>query len=101
MALRGIHKRYLRGLAHGLSPIVQLGKAGLTDGIVAATDQALTDHELVKVRLPQVDKAERKTMAEALGEQTHAVQAGLTGRMLILYRRHPDEPKIELPRSSV
>ena len=98
MALRGIQKRHLRGLAHHLSPVVHLGKAGLTDGIVAATDQALTDHELIKVRLPQVDKTQRKALAESLEKSTNSDQAGLTGRMLVLYRRHPDEPKIKLPK---
>jgi len=98
MALRGTHKRHLRGLAHHLSPIVHVGKAGLTEAIVQATDQALTDHELVKVRLPQVPKGERKALAASIEERTNADLAGLTGRVAIFYRRHPDEPTIKLPK---
>jgi len=98
MTLGGTQKKYLRGLAHHLAPIVQLGKDGLSDGIVGATDQALTDHELIKVRLPQVDKSERKALAASLEQQTGSDLAGLTGRIAILYRRHPDEPRIVLPR---
>ncbi|MCB9596785.1 MAG: ribosome assembly RNA-binding protein YhbY [Sandaracinaceae bacterium] len=97
MSLRGSQKRYLRGLAHHLQPIVQVGKAGITEALISATSRALLDHELIKVRLPQVDKAERAALAEVLEQRTSAQLAGLTGRIAILYRRHPDEPTIRLP----
>jgi len=98
MTLRGTHKKYLRGLAHHLEPVVQMGKEGLSEGVVRAADVALTDHELIKVRLPQVDRTERKALAASLEERTGSDLAGLTGRVAILYRKHPDEPKIRLPR---
>lgn len=77
---------------------MQIGKAGITDALVAATDRALTDHELIKVKLPQVEKAEREALASALEAQTGAALAGLVGRVAILYRRHPDAPTIQLPK---
>ncbi len=98
MSLRGAQKRYLRGLAHHLEPVVQIGKAGITDALVAATDRALTDHELIKVKLPQVEKAEREELAATLEQRTKSDLAGMTGRVAILYRRHPDEPTINLPK---
>lgn len=98
MPLTGKQKRHLRALAHHLEPIVTLGKEGVTDAVANAMDVALTDHELVKVRLPQVDKDERQEMAAALEGATKAMLAGLTGRIAIFYRRHPSEPKINVPR---
>ncbi|MEC7524477.1 MAG: ribosome assembly RNA-binding protein YhbY [Myxococcota bacterium] len=98
-ALAGVQKRHLRALAHPLQPVVQVGKEGISPGVVSATDQALTDHELIKVRLPQVEKDERDAMAEKLGEATKAQLAGITGRIALLYRRHPEKPKIRLPRA--
>jgi len=98
LPLDGKQKRHLRALAHDLRPVVQVGKEGVSEAVVRATDQALTDHELIKVRLPQIDKAERAAMAEALREATGSHLAALTGRVAILYRRHPDEPKIRLPK---
>ena len=68
----------------------------MSPAVIRATDQALTDHELVKVRLPQVDKAERTAMAEALSQGTQSSLAGVTGRVAILYRRHPEKPQIKL-----
>lgn len=98
LPLDGRQKRHLRGLAHDLSPVVQVGKEGVSAGVVQATAQALLDHELIKVRLPQVDKEERAEMADALRQRTESQLAGLTGRIAILYRPHPEKPRIRIPR---
>ena len=98
MPLTGSQKRHLRGLAHHLAPVVHVGKASVTEAVIAATSAALADHELIKVRLPQLGREERGELARSLGEATDAQLAGITGRVALLYRRHPDEPKIALPR---
>lgn len=96
--LNGRQKRYLRGLAHHLEPIVQVGKEGVSAAVIAAASQALTDHELIKVRLPQAEREERTEMASSLERETAAALAAVMGRIAILYRRHPDKPSIKLPR---
>ena len=96
LPLDGGQRRHLRALAHDLRPVVQVGKEGVSPGVVHATDRALTDHELIKVRLPRVDKDERRVLAETLRAGTRSELAGLTGRIVILYRRHPEEPKIRV-----
>ena len=53
MPLTSFQKRYLRGLAHSLSPVVMLGQKGVTPSLVAELGLALNHHELVKVRLPR------------------------------------------------
>ena len=98
VTLTGRQKRHLRALAHHLEPLVQVGKEGVSDSVIAAADRALTDHELVKVRLPQIDRDERAEMAAALERETGAALAGVTGRIALFYRRHPQKPKIQLPR---
>lgn len=97
MTMSGKQKRFLRGLGHGLSATVQIGKEGLTDALVAALDQALLDHELVKVRLGANALIERKEAGRELAEKTGAVLAQVLGSTLLLYRAHPDEPSIRLP----
>lgn len=96
--LTGKQQRHLRALAHALEPIVQVGKEGVSQGVLTATDQALVDHELVKVRLPDIERDERAVLAKELAEGTKSALAGTIGRIAILYRRHPSEPKINLPR---
>ena len=90
--------RYLRGLGHHLDPIVQVGKEGITDALVTATKRALLDHELVKVRVGAEAPIDRKEVGTLLAEATSALLAQTLGRTLLLYRRHPSEPKIVLPR---
>jgi len=93
--LSGRDRRYLRSLAHELRPVVQVGEAGLTPPVVQALEQALLDHELVKVRLREPE--DKKALARALAEAADADLAGLVGHTAILYRRHPERPRIALP----
>ena len=48
VALTSRERASLKGRAHALEPIVQVGHAGVTDAVVAETDRALTAHELIK-----------------------------------------------------
>ena len=92
--LTGKQSRHLRSLAHALEPIVIVGKEGASEGVLTATDQALVDHELVKIRLPDVERSERAVLAQKIAEGTRSALAGTIGRVAILYRRHPTTPKI-------
>jgi len=96
--LSGRHKRYLRGLAHSLKPVIQLGKEGMTDKLIMAVDDALFHHELLKVKVLEGAPESRKDVAPRLAESLGAELVGLVGRMVILYRAHPEEPRIELPK---
>ncbi|MGK3983532.1 ribosome assembly RNA-binding protein YhbY [Sorangium sp. So ce136] len=100
MDLTGKQRRHLRALGHHLDPVVQLGKAGLTDGVVAAVEAAVERHELVKVRLGTECPDDLGDVADALSERLHAEVAQTLGRTILLYRRHPKEPKIKLPTGS-
>lgn len=85
----------LRGIGHHLKPIVTIGGNGLTQNIINETDRALTDHELIKVRLPAGSKEEREKMAEELAQATDAQMIHSIGRMGLLLRNNPDaNPKL-------
>ena len=92
-------RKQLRALAHALEPVVRVGQAGVTDGVVAAVSRALLDHELIKVRLYEPeDKAE---MAVELASRCKATLCGLVGHTVILYKRHPERPKLVIGRPRV
>jgi RNA-binding protein len=95
--LSGRAVRYLRGLGHHLDVVVQIGKEGITEGVVAATRAALLAHELVKVKVLQDAPIDRKLAGEALADRAGAALAQTLGRTLLLYKRHPNKPKIVLP----
>ena len=93
--LSGRQRKHLRGLAHRLEPVVHVGHQGVTDAVVTALDEALATHELVKVRLHEPD--DKRGMAAELAERAGAEACGLVGHTVILYRRHPERPRIVLP----
>jgi RNA-binding protein len=95
--LTGKQRRHLRALGHHLTPIVLLGKEGVSEGLVGATEAALLQHELIKVRLAEDD--EREPVARELADATGAELVQILGRTVLLYKRHPEEPKIELPKA--
>jgi RNA-binding protein len=96
MALDGKQRRKLRALGHHLAVVVQVGQEGVTPGVVAALEQALWDHELVKVKLASEDRDARKEQTEALASGTGAEVAQALGRTVLLYKPNPDEPRIQL-----
>ena len=102
LGLSGSDRRHLRSLAHALDPVVQIGAAGVTPGVIAALDRALGDHELVKVRIAR-ERDERREIADALAAATRSSVAGLVGHVAMLYRpaREPERRRIELPSMKV
>ncbi len=96
MALTGKQRRTLRGLGHALTPVVQLGKGGLSAALVEAVVSALADHELIKVKLLDTFELDRHVAAEQLAVLTHSDVAQVLGKTILLYRPDPLEPKIEL-----
>lgn len=90
-------RQYLRGLAHPLTPVVRIGKAGLTESVIAETKKALGAHELIKVRVDVDESAERKATAAKLAEATESHLAGTVGKVAILYRARDEKPEIALP----
>lgn len=96
MTLDGKQRRKLRALGHHLAAVVQVGHEGVTPGVVAALEQALWDHELVKVKLASEDRDTRRKQALALATATGALVAQVLGRTVLIYKPNPDEPRIEL-----
>lgn len=97
MALSGKDRRFLRGMGHHLDPVLQLGKEGLSEAFVSAVDQALADHELVKIRVGESAPLERREAASAVAEAAGAELAQVLGRTFLLYRPNGDAPLIALP----
>jgi RNA-binding protein len=100
VTLTGFQKKYLRGLAHGLKPIVLIGQKGISDTLIQAVDSALIDHELIKVRFNEFkEKAQKTAIIADIEKNCQCHTAGLIGHMAILFRQNPDpdKRKIMLP----
>jgi RNA-binding protein len=96
-ALTSKQRQFLRRLAHNLSPLVRIGKAGLTGGVVGEASSALQAHELIKVRIDVEDRAQRRDVIGHLVADTGAHLVGSVGKMAVLYRAREDDPGIRLP----
>ncbi len=93
-------RQFLRGLAHPLSPVVRVGRNGVTPAVVEETKKSLLAHELIKVHLDSDDAEERKSQVELLAEKADAQPAGRVGKIAILFRQREEKPKIKLPRET-
>jgi RNA-binding protein len=84
-APRGALLRELKGRAQRLDPVVWVGKAGASDAFYAALDQALKDHELVKVKFDGF-KDQKKVMSPEIAERSGSHIIMRVGNVLVLYR---------------
>lgn len=98
MPLTNSQTRYLRGLAHSLKPVVMIGGKGVTDAVVAELAQTLADHELVKVSIAGDDRDARAAAIDALAARAGADVVQKIGKVVVLYKRNPDQTVIALPR---
>ncbi len=97
MKLSNKQKQFLKGLAHSLKPVVQLGANGLTEGVVSEIDSALAHHELIKVKVPTDDREEKTLVMDAIVRETESVKVQSIGHTLIIFRPS-EERKIQLPK---
>lgn len=95
MALDGKTRRKLRALGHHLEPIVIIGQQGVTDAIIGAVDQALCDHELIKVKVNE-GPAQRHEASEALAKATGSEVAQVLGRTILLFKQRDEDSKFDL-----
>jgi len=82
----------LRAIAHGLKPVVMIGRNGLNENLTTAVSAALNDHELIKVKFLEF-KEEKNILAEEIAKLTGSELVGIIGNIAIFYRQHEDEQK--------
>jgi RNA-binding protein len=92
-------KQFLKSAAHGLEPVVQVGSKGISDGLIDQIREQLVAHELIKIRFNTESAAGPAESAEMLAERTRSQLVQKKGRVIVLYRRHDEKPRIELPKS--
>jgi RNA-binding protein len=92
-------RKYLKGLAHELEPMVMIGKEDLTENIIKEIDVNLEKRELVKVKIQDGSALKPKETANEVAEKLKADFVQAIGKKFVLYRRSVEEPKIELPKA--
>ena len=95
--LTGKQKSYLRGLGHSLKPLLQLGKAGITDLFIENLNEVLERHELIKVKLIGNSPLSLKEAAAEFAAKAPCHVAQTIGKTALLYRPSKENPEIKIP----
>lgn len=95
MQLTSSQKKPLRRIAHHLDPVVLIGDQGLSEGVIEETQRALSDHELIKVRIDTADRTARGTMGDDLATACNAQIVQRIGKITVLFRANP-KPNVKL-----
>ena len=96
MAITSKQRAQLRGLAAGEDTIIQVGKGGITDNLIASVTAALKARELVKGKVLENSMLTAREACDALCEACKADPVQVIGTKFVLYKRNEKEPKIEL-----
>jgi RNA-binding protein len=96
MAALSIQERKrLRQIGHALNPVVMIGGQGLTENVVEETNRALSDHELIKVKIAGEDREARVAVIAEIAEVTGAEVVQTIGKIVLLYKKaKPQNPKL-------
>ncbi|WP_224242154.1 ribosome assembly RNA-binding protein YhbY [Hyalangium gracile] len=94
MPLTGKQRRALRALGHHKEPVVIVGQSGVTEGILGALNQALEDHELIKVKINEGPET-RQEAAAKMAEGTGSELVQLLGRTALLFKKRKKDSEFD------
>ena len=89
-------RQFLKGLAHTRQPVVMIGNQGLTAAVLKEIDQALSAHELIKIKAASNELDTRRAWLEEICTATGAASVQQIGKVLVVYRAAA-KPVIALP----
>lgn len=92
-------RAYLRGIAAKEDTIFQVGKSGIGDNLISQVNDALKARELVKIKVLETSPVSAEEAAAQISEKTRSETVQVIGSKLTLFKRNPQEPKIELPKA--
>ena len=98
VALTAAQTRFLRGQAHDLKALLQIGNKGVTPAFIAELDAVLEQHELIKVKVAGEDRDVRDSMIDDLADKVDAALVQRIGHTAVLYRPSKERRHIVLPR---
>lgn len=99
ITLTSAQTRFLRGQAHGLKALLQIGAKGLTPAFLAELDAVLEQHELVKVKVGAEDREVRDAFIAEILDKSEAALVQRIGHVAVLYRAAKEKRQIILPRA--
>ena len=92
-------RAFLRGIAAKEDTIFQIGKGGINGNLIGQVNDALKAREIVKIKVLETSPVSAHEAADELAQSTRSEIVQVIGSKLVLFKRNPQEPKIELPKA--
>ena len=92
VSLTNAQIRALKAQAQRLKAILKIGKEGLSPQFLAALDDALKHHEMVKVKFDAF-KEQKKELSPLLAEKSNSHLVSRVGNVAVLFRAKPVEER--------
>ena len=95
MSLTTEQRKQYRAIAHHLKPIVMISDNGVSEGVINELERALTDHELIKIKISVGEREDRSALIKELVELTRSELVQTIGKTAIIVRHNPKpNPKL-------
>jgi len=90
MSLNKVQIKRLRAESHRLKlkPVVIIGQNGLSENVNNEIAIAVEHHELIKIRIPALDKDDKKQLTETICAKNQATLITAIGNVIVIYRRN-------------
>ncbi len=96
--MKGKQRSYLKKLSHGMKPVIQVGKDGVSPQLIAQVSETIKKRELIKISILETCPEDLKEVSEKICERARCQFVQLIGRKLTIYKRNEEEPTIVLPK---
>ena len=90
-------KKYLRGISHGLNPMIIIGANGVTESLMIELESTLSHHEILKIKMAAAERDDRKAIVAHVVAQTGALLVQTIGKIFVIYRQNEDT-ELPLPK---
>ncbi len=94
ISLSSSQKKYLKSIGHSLKPIVNIGKADITDGVIETVTREFELHELIKIKVQKTSSIDIKTAVTKIVEKTDCNVIRVIGFTALLYKQNEEDPVI-------
>lgn len=91
-------KKQLKALINQDKTKYQIGKGEVTNAVLDMLDKALTARELIKVEVLKNVTTPIMELTLDLSSKLHAEVVQTVGRVIVLYRRNKEKPRIKLTK---
>ncbi|MDP6109213.1 MAG: YhbY family RNA-binding protein [Rhodospirillales bacterium] len=103
MRLSNSDKKRFRSIGHNLNPVLIIAQKGLNENIRVEIQRALTEHELIKIKLITSTREEKKALTDTICDEFSAECIQSVGHVILLYRaaKKPDPRLSNVARNSI